>query len=69
MTRRVPRVERGALRNHQPPCLSYHVLFHITADTPAVTVCVFDILTVTEKEQVFGISATILFRPSCGKKC
>lgn len=48
---------------------SDHVLFHIAACATAATVCISDILTGTEEEQVFSISATVLFWPSCGKKC
>lgn len=41
---------------------------HITACTTAVTVCIFDILTDAEKEQVLRISATILSSPLQKKK-
>lgn len=61
---------RSALRNNV--CLSFASrapeLFHITACTTAVTVCIFDILTDTEKEQVLRISATILFSSCCVEK-
>lgn len=62
---------RGALRNNPRLCLLHHVgpePRHITACTTAVTVCIFDMLTDAEKEQVLRISATILFYPPLGKK-
>lgn len=52
-------------------CLLHHAgpePCHITACTTAVTVCIFDILTDAEKEQVLRISATILFYPPLEKK-
>lgn len=64
-----------ALRS-KPPSLSsvsrafpYHMLLRISAYTTAVTVCIYDILTDTEKEQVFCISATILPQMWQKKKC
>lgn len=68
MTWRGPCVGRSALRNNLPLCLQDHVLFRITACATAVIVCIFDILTDTEQEQVFCVSTTILFCPSCGKR-
>lgn len=54
-------------------CLLHHAgpePHHITACTTAVTVCIFDILTDAEKEQVLRISATILFySPPSERKC
>lgn len=42
--------------------------FQITACATAVTVCIFDIRSDTKKEQVWRITATILFSSLCTEK-
>lgn len=73
MTRRGGK-EGSAVRNQHPPCLSDQVLFHLAASTPAVTVCIFDILTATGKgtavlNQCHYFILSQLWQKSAQKSC